>query len=235
MSSARSSTSHSPPAKALGSGHSAMSCRSPSGVCTTYLAAPFSSRIRGPGKHTVADEVGDKAGGRAVVQRVGVVPLVQRAFVHDADHVANGKGFQLVVRDEQAPWPALPSECRGPRAPGAHAGRHRGWKTARPAAATAAWGPARAPAPRAAAVRPRAHGESVVRSWQAHQFQHFGDARLALCPGQIVYAKGYVARPHPGAETARSPETPCQCGVPPGPALARLADHLACTALCVRC
>ena len=49
----------------------------------------------------VADEIGDKAGCGAVVQGVGVVPLVQQAFVHDADDVADGKGFELVVGDEQ--------------------------------------------------------------------------------------------------------------------------------------
>ena len=52
-------------------------------------------------KHAVANEIGNKARGRPVVQRVGVIPLVQLPFVHDTDGVADGKGLQLVVRDEQ--------------------------------------------------------------------------------------------------------------------------------------
>ena len=47
------------------------------------------------------DEFGHETRGRPVVERVGVVPLVQMALVHDADHVADGKGFQLVVGDEE--------------------------------------------------------------------------------------------------------------------------------------
>src|SRR5256885_14031229 len=35
------------------------------------------------------------------VQRIGIVPLLQLPLVDHADHVANGKGLQLVVRDEQ--------------------------------------------------------------------------------------------------------------------------------------
>src|SRR3989344_4138168 len=39
---------------------------------------------RGRGEHAVADEVGHKPCGGAVVQRVRIVPLVQMAFVHHA-------------------------------------------------------------------------------------------------------------------------------------------------------
>ena len=52
-------------------------------------------------EHAVADEVGDEARRRTVVQRVGVVPLFEPAAVHHADDVADGKGFELVVGDEQ--------------------------------------------------------------------------------------------------------------------------------------
>ena len=43
------------------------------------------------------NKFGDKTRGRTVVQRIGVVPLVQRTFVHDTNHVADGKGFELKV------------------------------------------------------------------------------------------------------------------------------------------
>ena len=56
---------------------------------------------RGRGENAMANEIGDKAGGWAVIEAVGVVPLVQLAFVHDADHIADRKGFELVVCDEQ--------------------------------------------------------------------------------------------------------------------------------------
>ena len=40
-----------------------------------------------------------------MVEGVGVIPLVQVAFVHYADHIANGKGLELVVRHEQGGGP----------------------------------------------------------------------------------------------------------------------------------
>ena len=49
----------------------------------------------------MANEFGDKTRRGAVIQRVGVVPLVQLPLVHDADGVANGKGLELVVGHEQ--------------------------------------------------------------------------------------------------------------------------------------
>ena len=55
----------------------------------------------GWGEYAVANEVGHKAGGRSVVEAVGILPLVQAAFVHDPDDIANGKGLELVVRDEE--------------------------------------------------------------------------------------------------------------------------------------
>ena len=53
------------------------------------------------GENAVADEVRHEARGRAVVKRIGVVPLVQVALVHDANGVANGEGFELVVGHEE--------------------------------------------------------------------------------------------------------------------------------------
>ena len=41
----------------------------------------------------MADEVCDESGGGAVVERIGIGPLVLLAFMHHADGVANGKGF----------------------------------------------------------------------------------------------------------------------------------------------
>ena len=52
-------------------------------------------------KNAMANKVGNKTRGRAVVQRISIVPLVQVALVHDANAVANGEGFQLVVRNKQ--------------------------------------------------------------------------------------------------------------------------------------
>ena len=57
------------------------------------------------GKHAVANEFSDEAGGRPVVQRVGFVPLLQAALVHHADPVADGKRFQLVVGHKQGGGP----------------------------------------------------------------------------------------------------------------------------------
>ena len=49
----------------------------------------------------MADEVRDKARGGAVIKRVRIVPLLQRALLHDANQVANRKGFELVVGHKQ--------------------------------------------------------------------------------------------------------------------------------------
>ena len=62
----------------------------------------LAQRNLGMCKHAVAYEFSDKSGGRPVVQRIGLVPLLQAAFVHHADPVADGKCFELVVRDKQS-------------------------------------------------------------------------------------------------------------------------------------
>ena len=56
---------------------------------------------RGGNKNAVANEVSHKPRGWPVVQRISVFPLVQMAFVHHADTVADGKGFELVVGHKQ--------------------------------------------------------------------------------------------------------------------------------------
>ena len=50
-------------------------------------------------QHALADEVGDEAVGRAVVQVVRRVPLLDAAVVHEADFVGDGEGLVLVVGD----------------------------------------------------------------------------------------------------------------------------------------
>ena len=62
------------------------------------LAFLLNLRMR---KDTVANEFCDEARGWAVVQLVGVIPLLQLAFVHHADAVADGEGFELVMRHKQ--------------------------------------------------------------------------------------------------------------------------------------
>ena len=66
-----------------------------------HHAAGTAGRQRGRHEDAVADEVRHEARGRAVVQRIGIVPLLQLPLVDHADHVADGKCLQLVVRDEQ--------------------------------------------------------------------------------------------------------------------------------------
>ena len=52
-------------------------------------------------EHAVANELGHKACSGSVVQRVGIVPLVQATFGYDANHITNGEGFHLVMRHKQ--------------------------------------------------------------------------------------------------------------------------------------
>ena len=53
------------------------------------------------GKHAVANKISHEAGGGAVIERVGIGPLVQLAFMHHADHIAGGKSLQLIMRHHQ--------------------------------------------------------------------------------------------------------------------------------------
>ena len=66
--------------------------------------APVGGDLRGC-KHAMANELGHKAGGGSVVERISVFPLVQVALVHHANHVANGKGLELVVCHKQGGSP----------------------------------------------------------------------------------------------------------------------------------
>jgi hypothetical protein len=50
-------------------------------------------------QHALADEIGDEAVGRPVIEVVGHIPLLDAALVHDADLVGHGEGFVLVVGD----------------------------------------------------------------------------------------------------------------------------------------
>src|SRR5512138_1924478 len=52
-------------------------------------------------QRALADEIGDEAVGRLVVQAVWRVPLLDVAFVHDADPVGEREGLVLVVGDDQ--------------------------------------------------------------------------------------------------------------------------------------
>ena len=51
-------------------------------------------------EHALADEVGDEAGARPVIQVVGRVPLLDAAVVHDADFVGERERLVLVVGDQ---------------------------------------------------------------------------------------------------------------------------------------
>ncbi len=213
MSSARSSTSHWPAANAVGSGHSRHVGQRAQRRVHHHLAADLAQR--GRREHAMADEVGHEARCRAVVQRVGVVPLVQPALVHHADDVADGEGLQLVVGDEQRGGAAPPSGCRAPRAPAARAGRRRGWRRARRAAAAAAAAPARAPAPRAAAGRPRARAACAARCPPGPTSSSTSATRAARSArGRLRAGRRRRCGRRPGAGTARSPGTPCRCAAP---------------------
>jgi len=52
-------------------------------------------------EHPVPDEVRHKARSRTVIQGIGLVPLFQIGLLHDADDIADGKCFHLVVRHHQ--------------------------------------------------------------------------------------------------------------------------------------
>ena len=58
--------------------------------------------VHGAGQeHTLADEIGDEAVGRLVVELVSAVPLLDPAFAHDADLVGDREGLVLVMRHQQ--------------------------------------------------------------------------------------------------------------------------------------
>ena len=144
-------------------------------------------------KHPVANELGHKAAGRAVVEGVGVVPLVQLALMHHANGVANGKGLQLVMGNKQGGGlrgfqnsadlvrQALAQvdvqvrkrlvEQQQARLGGERAGQgHTLLLTAR-----------------------QLMRKTVLLPRQAHQRQHLGHAGSALHLGQVVNAKTHIA------------------------------------------
>ena len=86
-------------------------------------------------EHALADEVGDEAVRRAVVEVVGRVPLLDAAFVQDPDLVGHREGLVLVVRDQHRGGAGGLDDVAQLRATGARAGRYRGWRRARRAAA----------------------------------------------------------------------------------------------------
>jgi hypothetical protein len=52
-------------------------------------------------QHPLADEIGDEAVRRAMIQIVGAVPLQQPTLVQYPDLVGEGKRLELVVTDQQ--------------------------------------------------------------------------------------------------------------------------------------
>ena len=50
----------------------------------------------------MTNELSHKPRRWSVVQVVRIVPLVQVAFLNDANHVTNGKSLHLIVRDKQS-------------------------------------------------------------------------------------------------------------------------------------
>ena len=52
-------------------------------------------------QRTLADEIGDEAVARFVIQVVGRIPLLDAALVHHADPVGQRKRFVLVVGDDE--------------------------------------------------------------------------------------------------------------------------------------
>ena len=51
-------------------------------------------------EYALADEVGDKTVGRAVIEVVGGVPLLDPALIHQTDDIGDREGFMLVVGDQ---------------------------------------------------------------------------------------------------------------------------------------
>ena len=148
---------------------------------------------RGRCEHAVANEVGHKARGRPVVKAVGVFPLVQVPFVHDAYDVANGKGFKLVVRDKERRGPCrLEDGAQLVRQALAqfHVEVGKGLveqQQARLGCQCACQGHALLLAAREL-VRVQALGRL-----QPHQGQHLGHTGLALGSGPAGQAKSHVA------------------------------------------
>ena len=227
MSSARSSTSHSPAGEGAGQGAfghvGQLAQRRLHHDLVVHLAQ---GRRR---EHAMADEIGDEARGRPVVQRVRVVPLVQPAFVHHADHVADGEGLELVVRDEQRRGVRrLEDAADLVRQPLAQVDVEVGERLVQQQQLRLA-APARAPAPRVAAGRRTARAESAARCRPGPPAPA---PRPRALPRSRAWAAGRCRRRRcgrrRGAGTARSPGTPCRCAaLPPARARRRLPTTLA--------
>jgi hypothetical protein len=90
----------------------------------------------------------------------------------------------------------------------------------------AAGAPARGPAPRAAAGRRTVHADSALGAGGPTR-SSTSATRVARWRGAGCGCRSRRSAPHPGAETARSPGTPCRCAAARGQRAARAADHLA--------
>ena len=71
-------------------------------VRAAVFLVQFNARL---GEHAMPDEVGNKSRRRAVVQRVGVGPLMQRAVIHHADQITDGERLKLIMRHHQRRGP----------------------------------------------------------------------------------------------------------------------------------
>ena len=154
---------------------------------------PIHFAQRGGCENAVADEVGHKTGGRAVVQAVSVVPLVQLAMVHHTDHITNGKGLQLVVRDEQGRGFGRLQDVAhfvGQALSQVHIEVGKRFIQQQQ---IGPWGQrTRQGHPLLLATR-KLVGKALVRTFQADQSQHLGHALLALGFGQVRQTKADVA------------------------------------------
>ena len=111
----------------------------------------------------VADELGDPARGRRLVELPRRRHLDQPALVHHADPVGHRHRLVLVVGDDDEGRCRACAATRSVRAGCFHAAFCPAPRAARPAAAAAAAAPARAPAPPVAAGRRRADAACGVR------------------------------------------------------------------------
>jgi hypothetical protein len=130
-------------------------------------------------ERALADEVGDEAVGRAVVQVVGRVPLLDAALVHDADLVGDREGLVLVVGDQDRGGAGGLDDVAhfvGQALAQLDVEVGEGLVEQQQAGVTA---PARGRAPRAAAGRPTSRADNL-RPWPARPTEGEESPRPAL-------------------------------------------------------
>ena len=180
------------------------------------------SAVRRAGQHVgLAEELGEPAGARALVDLLGRADLLDAPVAHDRDGVGQRQRLGLVVGDEQRAGPGVLEDPSDLQRAASRAGRRRARRTARRAGPRPGPRRARGPARPAGARRPTARAGRRRRGREPDEREALGDALAARrrrrrrwpsrvrCGNSAPSWKTIPIRRCSGSTQAPSPATGC--------------------------